>query len=111
MIRRKNKYGAITTTVGDITFASKREAARYSELVLLERSGDILDLETQPKYTFVVKGVKINSYTADFIYTDTQTGAVVVEDVKSKPTAKKRDFRRNVKMMKALYRINVRVVF
>ncbi|PHR61795.1 MAG: hypothetical protein COA43_01095 [Robiginitomaculum sp.] len=109
-MKRKNKYNAIPTTIDGIRFASKREAKHYSELRLREKAGELIDLNTQPKYQFVVNGVKINSYTADFSYTETSTGDFVVEDVKSPPTAKKIDFRRNCKMMKALYNIDVQVV-
>ena len=108
-MRRPNKYNATRTVLDGIEFASKREAKRYAELKLLERSGEITHLETQPKYTFTVNGVKINTYTADFRYVR-DDGTLVVEDVKSAPTAKKRDFRRNLKMMKALFDIDVQVV-
>jgi len=34
-----NKYGAKKTVVDNITFDSKKEAARYQELKLLEKAG------------------------------------------------------------------------
>lgn len=91
----RNKYHAKVTHVGETCFASKREAARYSELKLLERAGAITNLELQPKFKFSVDGRPVlitskrypngrqASYKADFAYFDTKTNARVIEDVKS----------------------------
>ena len=82
-----HKYNAIRTWQSGHWFASKREARRYSELLLLESAGEISDLELQPR--FVLSGVshaggteKIATYVADFRYLDTTNGEVVVEDAK-----------------------------
>lgn len=75
-----NKYKAIRTKVGDITFDSKREAARYSELLLLMRGGVIRNLELQPSFTFHHNGRKIFTYRADFAYFEGEKRTV--EDVK-----------------------------
>jgi hypothetical protein len=81
--RRKNsKYGNKPCVVDGIKFASKAEARRYGELLLLEKSGEISDLKLQPRYTFEVNGVHVGHYTADFSYAT--AGGNVVEDVKSK---------------------------
>ena len=63
-----NKYKAVKTTIDGITFDSKREAKRYTELKLLENTGMITHLELQPKYDIIINGVKICSYRADFSY-------------------------------------------
>ena len=47
---RRSKYGAKPTTVDGIRFASQREAARYSELRLLEKAGEIRGLLLQPRF-------------------------------------------------------------
>lgn len=78
---RRSKYGATKVTVDGVTFDSKREARRYADLKLLERAGDIRNLELQPKFPIVIKGeeVRIKSrgyskkgravkYIADFAY-------------------------------------------
>lgn len=44
----KNKYHNVKTKVGNITFDSKLEAKRYTELKLLEKNGLIKDLVLQP---------------------------------------------------------------
>lgn len=94
---RASKFGAKPTFVDGIRFASKKEAARYTALKLLELAGVIRDLERQPRYPIVVNGepVKIRShgspngravyYVADFRYFDTRTNERVVEDVKGIP--------------------------
>lgn len=49
-MRRGHKYHAKPTVVDNIRFASKREAARYAELKILERIGEIESLELQPVF-------------------------------------------------------------
>lgn len=74
------KYKAIRTTVDNITFASKKESVRYSELKMLLKAGKIELLELQPKFLIQVNGKKICNYLADFSYIE--DGKRVVEDVK-----------------------------
>lgn len=98
--RKGNKYNNTKVTVDGQTFASQKEANRYYELKLLEKAGKIKDLATQVKFVLipeqrepditgkrggVIKGKLIErelSYIADFCYTDTATGQMIVEDVK-----------------------------
>lgn len=79
-----NKYGAKRTTIDGITFASKREAARWCDLKLMQRAGIIRDLERQVPLEIVPKTDKHRAryYVADFVYTDTATGEKVYEDSK-----------------------------
>ena len=63
-----NKYKAVKTTIDGITFDSKKEAKRYTELKLQKKSGMITHLELQPKYDIIINGAKICSYKADFSY-------------------------------------------
>ena len=97
---RPNKFSAVRTTVDGITFASKREAARYGELKLLERAGEISRLSLQPEFVITINGVKICKYIADFRYVDRQKGMIVVEDVKGVKTAV---YRLKKKMTEAFY--------
>lgn len=93
----KSKYHAEPTTVDGIRFASKKEAKRYGELKLLEKAGEIWDLELQPKFPLVVAATtgtlmgaakalagtfvgRIGEYRGDFSYLG-RSGRVV-EDVK-----------------------------
>lgn len=86
---KKSKLRNIKTTVDGITFDSKKEANRYSELKLLEQAGEITDLVLQP--VFVLQEGFIDNegkrrlpitYKADFQYFDRQAGRVVIEDTK-----------------------------
>lgn len=86
------KYHNKKTTVNGITFDSKLEAARYSELLVLERGGFISALTTQPKFLlqdgFEYDGKKERAiyYIADFQYLDSDTNEWVVEDAKGTRT-------------------------
>lgn len=77
------KYGNTKVNVDGMPFDSKREAARWRELRLLERAGEISDLRRQVRYELVPKlpGERPVDYIADFVYRD-KDGNDVVEDVK-----------------------------
>jgi hypothetical protein len=105
---RKNntKLNNATVTIDGITFQSIKEGQRYSELKLLEKAGNISNLELQKKYELIpaqyetvetgeyykvgakkgqpkLKSVCVEqavSYIADFVYEE--NGQAVVEDVK-----------------------------
>lgn len=95
-----SKYHSKKVVVDGVKFDSKREAARWKELSLLERAGEITDLQRQVKFKLIPtqrefsgeigkngrykKGKIIErecSYVADFTYKD-KKGRLVVEDVK-----------------------------
>lgn len=84
----RNKYKAKKTLVDGVVFDSKKEAARYQELKLLEKAGIIKDLSLQPNFllqgSFKCQGKthrKIE-YIADFQYYVVKDKKWVVEDVK-----------------------------
>jgi hypothetical protein len=103
----RSKYGARRTESHGRTFASKAEATRYGELVLLQSQGLIAGLECQPRFPLVVNGVKVADYFADYRYTETDTGRVVVEDVKSEPTRKLAAYRLKKKLVLALHGVDI----
>ncbi len=74
--------------------------------MLLERARLISEIELQPRYNLVVNEQKIGFYKADFRYRVTETGAVVVEDVKS-PATRTQVYRLKKKLVKALYNIDI----
>lgn len=81
-----SKYNNKKTQVDMYLFDSAKEAKRYRELVLLERAGEIQNLELQPRF-LLQEGFKKNNktwrkleYVADFKYIE--NGKTVVEDVK-----------------------------
>jgi hypothetical protein len=77
-----SKYGAKATTIDGHRFHSKKEADTYILLRHLEKVGEILDLELQPRFQLHANGKMIGSYIADFRYVVTSTGEKVVQDVK-----------------------------
>jgi hypothetical protein len=95
------KYHNKKIAVDGMTFDSLKEFHRYRELKLLERAGEIQNLETQVKFVLIpaqyefyerygTNGKKLKdgkrclekecAYKADFVYT--QNGKKVVEDTK-----------------------------
>ncbi len=91
-----------------IRFHSAKEAARYIELKLMERVGEVTDIEVQPRLPLQVNGIKICDYVADFKYLDTKTNQLVYEDVKSPVTAKLPLYRLKKKLVLALYSIKIK---
>ncbi|MDE2470831.1 MAG: DUF1064 domain-containing protein, partial [Bradyrhizobium sp.] len=63
-------------------FASKREAKRAAELKLLERAGQISELQFQVPFEVIPKqpGERATKYIADAVYRE--NGRTVVEDCK-----------------------------
>ena len=91
-LQKTNKYGNRKTTVDGITFDSAKEAARYCELKMLARAGQISDLtlqkeyELQPAFNKNGKHYRKITYIADFTYFDERTQEFIVEDVKGHKT-------------------------
>ena len=110
------KYHAQTTEVDGIKFASKKEATRYAELVLMEKAHEITGLERQRKFTLI--GTQRDSfgrvierpcvYIADFVYKD-KYGALVVEDTKT-PATRTPQYIIKRKLMLSIYGIRIKEV-
>lgn len=87
-MRRRQKWNARSVTLDGYRFQSQVEADRYAELALMQTSGDVTDLSVHPRFVlqpaFRYKGKTVSAitYVADFAYTDSITGARIVEDVK-----------------------------
>lgn len=101
-MKRRSKYGNVKTTVDGITFDSRKEADRYSELKLLERTGAISDLALQPRFPIEINGRKVCTYIADFSYNS--YGSRVFEDAKGMKTAV---YKLKKKLVEAQYGITV----
>ena len=89
-----DKYRNKETKILGTKFDSKREAARYTELVAMWRAGDISEPICQPSFELIPAQVACSgkkergvTYIADFAYRR-RDGSRVVEDVKSPVTAK-----------------------
>ena len=99
MRNMRNKCGNHKVTINGIEYDSKKEYHRHCELLMLQRAGEIHDLERQVRFELVPtqrepdiigkrggvhKGKLIEKevdYVADFVYID-KAGEKVVEDVK-----------------------------
>ena len=114
-----NKYGSRKVEVNGIVFDSKREAARYQELLLLEKAGEIKDIRRQVKYVLPESTTRKGrgrcverecAYIADFVYKtilpdgDTLT---IVEDTKGFRT---KDYIIKRKLMLSVYGIRIREI-
>lgn len=98
----RNKYGAKKEKRDGITFDSKAEAARYSELCLLQKAGEIQELKVHQRYLLMVNDLKICIYEADFDYQKKNVlgrWESVTEDSKGHRT---RDYRIKAKLFQAL---------
>lgn len=104
--KKRSKYGNTRVVIDGRRFDSIKEADRYQELRLLERSGQISGLECQVRYPITVAGIEVCEYRADFVYADL-TGAVHVEDVKSKATRGIAVYRLKKRLMLACHGIEI----
>ena len=108
---KTNKYKNQKVNIDGETFDSKREAKRYLELKLLERAGEIKDLQRQVKYILIPSQKRDGkvverecAYISDFEYYDAHTGELVVEDTKGMRT---KDYIIKRKLM--LYNYDIRI--
>ncbi len=100
---QRSKYGSQKTGKYD----SRKEAKRAQVLKLMERGGQIADLDEQPVYELIPKqdGERAVKYIADFRYM--KDGVLVVEDVKSAITKKRPDYIIKRKLMLKVHGIKV----
>lgn len=102
------KYRNHKTVIDGVKYDSKKEAARHQELMLLERSGVISNLELQPVYRIEINGMLVCKYIGDFRYVENDK--TVVEDVKSPITRKNPVYRIKYKLMQAIHGIKIKEV-
>lgn len=122
----RSKYGNKKIMLDSLSFDSRKEARRYTELKLLERAGKIKDLELQKSFELIpaqyedtgevyTRGAnkgqpkrgkcieKAVTYKADFVYIE--DGKTVVEDTKGFRT---KDYILKRKLMLYIHRIRIR---
>ena len=106
---KESKYKNKKVIVNGIEFDSKKEANRYKELLLLQKSGIITDLKRQVSYILIPafnlnrKRYRSMSYIADFVYKE--NGKEVVEDCKGFRTE---IYKIKKKLMAYIYEIEIR---
>ena len=104
----KSKYGNKKVVIDGYIFDSKAEGSHYLKLKLMERAGEISDLQLQVPFELLPKQGKERAvkYISDFVYLD-KNGNRVVSDVKGKRT---KDYILKRKMMKYFHGIEIREV-
>lgn len=111
-MRRQTKYGNRTVNLNGERFDSHKEARRYGELVLLQRSGQITGLERQVRFELIPAQYRDKKcveravhYVADFVYYE--AGEKVVEDAKGYRT---KDYILKRKLMLMVHNIRIKEV-
>jgi len=112
-----NKFHAVPVHIDGIRFASTKEAARFLELRLMEKTGLIADLETQPLFPLhifalwrsqlPIQIVTVGVYRADFRYIDLKTGEIVIEDTKS-PATRTEAYVLRKKLVEVIHGVHIR---
>lgn len=107
------KYGNRKVKTEDGTFDSVKEFRRWQELKLMQRAGEIYELQRQVPFVLIPSqrenGKVVERevrYIADFTYRDRGTNRLVVEDTKSEAT-KTPEYIIKRKLM--LYRLGIRI--
>ena len=129
--RNGTKYNAHKVTIDGITFDSKHEAERYCQLKLLQRAGQISNLELQKEFILIPAQYKSEerygkngkrlkdkqilverkvSYFADFTYVEVESGQMIVEDAKSEITRTDKTYILKRKMLRHFYGLEVQEV-
>ena len=106
----KNKYGARRVFEDGRAFGSKKEHRRYLLLVERQKAGEITGLRCHVAFALFdpgenCRGELIGRYTSDFVYKE--HGKLVVEDVKSRHTAKLRDWSRTRKLFRMCHGFDI----
>ena len=107
---RDNKYGNSPTRCSEnVLHQSKAEARRCTDLHLLQKGGAIRGLKAHPqeRYELDVNRVHVCAYLADFVYERTDTGELVVEDVKGHATEV---YKLKARLMRAIHGIEIQEI-
>lgn len=92
--------GKARRTYKGITFRSDRELSHARQLELEKRTGTVADWSYEPyRVPLVVNGVKIGTYTPDFVVT-LPSGSIEVHEVKGRETA---EWRLKYKLIQATW--------
>jgi hypothetical protein len=124
LYEKKSKFHNEPVTVDGIRYDSRNEARRHAFLKLMEKAGEISELQYHVPFTLIPKGsVEIirmpdgteietkrydrkHWYEADFVYT-TKKGDIVVEDFKGFETE---SFKQKRELFKIIYKKDITIV-
>lgn len=113
---KRRKYGNAPASANGIRFDSVKEAARYQELMILQKAGRIRNLRLQVGFT-ITEGwtdpetgerVRPQVYKADFVYEERTNGGEwenVVEDAKGYRT---QTYINKKKLVESKYGVRIR---
>ena len=122
--QKKSKFHNEPVTVDGVRYDSKNEMRRFNFLKLMEKAGEISNLQYHVQFTLIPKGsVEIirmpdgteietkkydrkHWYEADFVYT-TKSGETVVEDFKGFETE---SFKQKRELFKIIFKKDITVV-
>lgn len=79
VVHKGNKYGAKRTEYGGEVYDSRFEAGVALDLDLRRKAKDIAKVERQVTFPFVVNGIKVGQWRADFVITHNDGTREVVE--------------------------------
>ena len=109
-----SKFKNHKVVINGITFDSKKEGKRYQDLKILQRAGQIHDLQMQVVFE-LVEAVVLDGrkkpamrYVADFTYM--QSGLKIVEDVKSCATRRLPAYRQKKHLLKVVHGLDIQEV-
>jgi hypothetical protein len=110
-LSQRSKYRAKSCWVQGVRFASQREGKRFLDLQLLERAGEIAELELQPRFELhtlspIGEVVTVGRWTGDFRYRRVADNAIVIEDSKS-PASRTEAYQLRKRMVEAEYGIQI----
>jgi len=100
---KKSKYKAKKVVFDGIKFDSIKECNRYKQLLLMQKAGEVVKIELQPRYDIIINSNFCGFYKADFklYYSD---GRIDIEDVKG---MKLPIYNLKKKIVEAMYNIKI----
>lgn len=111
---KPSKYKNTKVVIDGHAFDSKKEGKRYIDLKLMQRAGQIQDLQLQVVFV-LVESVVLDGrkkpamrYIADFTYV--QGGLKIVEDVKSCATRRLPAYRQKKHLLKVVHGLDIQEV-
>jgi hypothetical protein len=116
--KRARNTATSDLTAAGVSFDSKSEAQRWSELLLLQRAGEIRELILHPRYDQSVNGIHICDMIPDFSYQCMvegpdgkggffQTWMKVCEDRKAGTITQTDVFKLKRKLLKAIHGVDI----
>ena len=109
--KRRNKFNAVRTMIGELRFDSKKEANDYLYFMRLKAAGEIRDYRRQVRFELSAHSldgpVKLCTYVADHVFFDVKKNCERVVDSKGVKTAL---FKLKAKLMKANHGIEVELM-